>query len=153
MKLFKTLQPLILCMVILLLGCVAQRTVTKEESVSTPAADEIEPGDVVRLFIFNTSGRTFMPAEQQVQDNGKDLVSLSRNTYTKIMIAPGEHILGFPERQKPNLALNAVKGETYFVMFAYTPLSSWEFHFTDPVMIKQISKAEAIALIRELTLQ
>jgi hypothetical protein len=154
MRFIKAFQPLMLCMVISLLGCVGQPTVTKEEPVSTPAAEELPTGDVAGLYIFNTSGWTLIPEDQPVLDNGKDMVSLPRNTYAKIMIAAGEHTLGFPERQKPNLTLDAAKGETYYVLVAYTPQSSWAFHyFTDPIIIKQISEAEAIALMKELALQ
>jgi hypothetical protein len=124
----------------------------KNESVSTPPSEEMKAGGSPSLFIFNLSGWTLLSGNQTVLDNGSELASLPRNTYTKAGISPGMHQLGFKNREEPILDINAAKGGTYYVSFSYKQQSSWlSPTATDPIEIKQISEEEARQLMKRIT--
>jgi len=111
---------------------------------------QIEEG-LARLYVFNISGRTLIPSNQDIIDNGKPLASLPRLTYTIAPIPPGMHDLRLHGR---NLVLNAEGGKRYFVVAGYRPERSWAFPLAgDPVVIKQITEDEARPLLQELTAQ
>src|SRR5512141_530235 len=51
------------------------------------------PAGMAELVIFNDSGKTLIPSDQKVTDNGKLLASLARQTYVKVAVAAGPHLL------------------------------------------------------------
>ncbi|MBI3028529.1 MAG: hypothetical protein HYY64_03350 [Candidatus Rokubacteria bacterium] len=113
-------------------------------------APQIAEG-LARLYVFNISGWTLIPSNQDIIDNGKQLASLPRLTYTIVPIPPGVHNLRLHGR---NLVLNAEKAKTYFVVAGYGPERSWAFPLAgDPVVVKQITEDEARPLLQELTAQ
>jgi hypothetical protein len=124
----------------------------KMEMTSDLAGKEMITGNYATLFIFNLSGWTLLSGNQTVLDNGSELVSLPRNTYSKETISPGRHELGFKNREEPKLILDVVKGQTYYVSFAYQQQSSWvSTTKTDPIETKQLSEEDARQLMKKIT--
>jgi len=130
-------------------GCASQTPTVIKNGQSSTSSDS-----AAQLYIFNISGPTLIPQNQKVIDNGKVLVSLPRNKYKIVTISTGAHQLGFQYREKPVVNLNAVKGETYYVVVGYNPARSWAFPLAgDPLVIKQLSEEEAQPLIEKLDLR
>lgn len=133
----------------LLIGCGSQPApVEPRQPVSPESGFSQTAAGMARIYVFNISGWTLIPGNQDVLDNGKPLVSLPRQTYTIAPIVAGDHDLRLHGRK---LALNAEAGETYFVVAGYRPERSWAFPLAgDPVVIKQISEEEARPLLQNL---
>jgi len=100
------------------------------------------------LYIFNVSGWTLIPSNQDVTANEQLVASLPRGSYKRVYVRPGTHELRLHGRR---LKLEAVEGQTYYVTVGYRPELSWLFPLAgDPVVIKQISEEEARRLIGEM---
>lgn len=84
MKTVKLLQPHLICIIISMFGCSGQST-TGDMKEMAPASmvDEMAMDDGAALYILNLSGWTLLSGNQTVLDNGSELVSLPRNTYSK----------------------------------------------------------------------
>jgi hypothetical protein len=138
--------------VALLVGC-ATRTETPASRPPAPpgsSASTVKEGQAT-LYVFNISGWTLIPSNQDIIDNGKLLVSLPRLTYAKVPIRAGAHDLRLHGRQ---LVLTADAGSTHYVAAGYRPERSAVLPLAgDPVFIKQISEEEARRLREELKLQ
>ena len=134
----------------LLLGCVAQpATVSQHETISPSVKAPETAEGAAEIYVFNISGWTLIPSNQDVTDNGKPLASLPRLTYKKAYIAPGAHDLQLHGRK---LILDAERGGRYFVVVGYRPERSWAFPLAgDPVVIKQVTEEEARPLMQDLT--
>ena len=137
---------------VLLVGCAstAPREPVSQAVTSTPLTESAE------LFVFNISGWTLFPHNQNVTDNGSRIASLPRGTYEKVRIAPGRHkfqLEGIPEGLSgPRVAtLNAEKDRTYYLVVGYLPSVSWAFPFAgDPIVIKLVPEEEASKLMKEM---
>jgi hypothetical protein len=102
----------------------------------------------VEAYIFNISGWTLIPSNQDVTDNDKPLVSLPRKSYQKVYLSSGSHDLRIHGRK---LLLDAIPGQKYYIVMGYRPERSWAFQLAgDSVVIRQITEEEAKPLFREL---
>lgn len=137
---------------VLLIGCAGQPPMVSQKGTVSPLASA--PGvaeGAAELYVFNISGWTLIPSNQDITDNGNLLVSLPRLSYRKVDIPPGVHDLRLHGRA---LIVNAERGNRYFVVAGYRPERSWAFPLAgDPVIIKQVTEEEARPLLQELTPQ
>lgn len=105
--------------------------------------------EVCEIYIFNISGWTLIPSDQELFDNGKPLVSLPRQTYKQMTIPVGMHEFVLHGRK---LDLETEHGKTYYIAMGYKPGRSWAFPLGgDPVCIKQISAEDAQTLLQQFT--
>jgi len=133
----------------LVLACSAQAQ-ESSGAASTPSASVQErPAE---LYIFNDSGRTLVPSNQVVTDNGQKVASLPRQTYIKLDVAPGPHLLKpDPPLWKQQVSLNVVAGNRYFVVIAYKPVRSWAWPAAGaPLVLGEITEEQAAPLLREM---
>jgi hypothetical protein len=108
-----------------------------------------QAGGHAELVVFNVSGWTLIPSDQEVTDNGKPLVSLPRKTYQTVKVPAGAHELRLHGRK---LLLNVSEGQRYFIIMGYRPERSAVLPIAgDPVVIQQVSEEEARPLLGELT--
>jgi hypothetical protein len=107
------------------------------------------------VYLFNDSGRTLIPSDQVVTDNGKKVASLPRQTYVKLELASGVHLLKpKPALWKQQVSLDVVAGRDYYVVVAYKPERSWAVPFAGaPLVLREITEEEAAPLLREMTAQ
>ncbi len=107
------------------------------------------------ITIFNDSGKTLIPSNQKVTDNGKAFASLARQTYVKVAVPAGAHLLRpDPFLWKQEVRLTVEPGSTHYVVVAYKPERSWALPAAGaPLMLKEISEAEAAPLLREMKAQ
>lgn len=110
---------------------------------------------VAYLYVFNDSGRTLIPGNQVVTDNGARLVSLPRQTYARLQIAPGRHLLKpDPPLWKQQILLDAVAGQRYYVVIAYRPERSWAMPLAGaPLILREITEEQAAPLLKEMAVQ
>ena len=105
------------------------------------------------LVVLNVSGWTLISSDQEVTDNGNDLVSLPRSTFTKLTISPGQHEFRFklfPQGRRV-ATLNAEAGKTYYLIVGYSPSKSWVLPIAgDPMMIKIGSEEEAREALKDM---
>jgi len=76
----------------LLSGCANQQNVGSISQTQETTPFQIQEAMAV-LYLFNDSGWTLLSGNQDVTDNGKTIASLHRQTYTRIIITPGPHLL------------------------------------------------------------
>ena len=107
------------------------------------------------VYLFNDSGRTLIPSDQVVTDNGKKVASLPRQTYVKLELAPGTHLLKpKPALWRQQVFLDVVPGRDYYVVVAYKPERSWAVPFAGaPLVLREITEAEAEPLLGEMKRQ
>lgn len=131
--------------------------VAQQPTPATAAAHAGEPQstDSAVLYLFNDSGRTLVPGNQVVTDNGVRLASLPRLTYVRLQIAPGLHLLKpDPPLWKQEVRLDAVAGGRYFVVVAYRPERSWSAPLAGaPLILREITQEQAAPLLKEMTAQ
>ena len=128
---------------------------------SQPAAsaaagsDAVSQPAVADLYIFNDSGRTLVPSNQVVTDNGIKLVSLPRQAYSKVQLQPGPHLLKpDPPLWKQQVLLDVVAGNRYFVVVAYKPERSWAAPLAGaPLVLREITEEQAAPLLKEMKSQ
>jgi hypothetical protein len=110
---------------------------------------------MAELYVFNDSGWTLIPSNQEVTDNGKPLASLPRQTYSRLFITPGRHVLRpEPFLWKQEVMLNAESGARYYVVIGYRPERSWAWPLAGPpLLMKQLSEEEARPLMTEMKRQ
>lgn len=126
-----------------LLGC----AIAPSGPPGPPVLRETPEGSA-EVYIFNDSGWTLIPSNQDVMTSGELIASLPRGTYTRVFVRPGAHELQLHNRR---LKLDTAEGQTYYVVVGYRPERSWAFPFAgDPVVIKQISQEEARGLMGEM---
>lgn len=134
------------------LACNAQ----PQEPASAPSepspTPQVQTGE---LYIFNDSGPTLIPSNRGVTDNGQKLVSLPRQTYVKVQLPPGPHVLKpDPVLGKQQVSLNVVAGARYYVVTAYKPARSWAAPFWgSPVILQEITEDQAAPLLRAMKAQ
>ena len=112
--------------------------------------------EAAELVILNISGATLIPSNLNITDNGSLVVSLPRETYTRILISPGYHEFRFAEFPKgPRVAkLDAMVGKTYYLVAGYSPVRSWAFPFAgDPMAINVVTEEEARKLMEDMKAQ
>lgn len=107
------------------------------------------------LYIFNDSGRTLVPGNQVISDNGTKLVSLPRQAYAKLQLQPGPHLLKpDPPLWKQQVLLEVVAGNRYFVVVAYRPERSWAAPLAGaPLILREITEEQAAPLLKEMKAQ
>lgn len=107
------------------------------------------------LYLFNDSGRTLIPSNQVVTDNGRVLASLARQTYVRLPLAPGEHLLRpDPYLWKQEVRLQVTPGSTHYVVVAYKPERSWALPLAGPpLLLHQLNQHQAEPLLREMKAQ
>ncbi|WP_155885248.1 hypothetical protein [Acidovorax sp. JHL-9] len=108
------------------------------------------------LVVLNISGPTLLASNQDITDNGKELVSLPRSTYKRLSIAPGPHEFRFkPFPSGKRVAhLEAQANNTYYLVVGYSPGKSWAFPLGgDPMTIKVVSEEDATPLMKEMMAQ
>jgi hypothetical protein len=109
------------------------------------------PPGIAEVYLFNISGWTLIPSNQDITGNGKLLASLPRLTYTVLRLPSGGYDLRLHGRA---LALTAEAGQKYFVVAGYRPERSWALPLAgDPVEIKQITEEQAQPLLQQLKAQ
>jgi hypothetical protein len=110
---------------------------------------------MAELVIFNDSGSTLIPSNQKVTDNGKVLGSVARQTYVKVVVAAGAHLLRpDPFLWKQEVRLTVEPGTTRYIVVAYMPERSWVLPAADaPLILKEITESEAAPLLRETKAQ
>jgi hypothetical protein len=115
-------------------------------------AQSPDPVEVAELWLINDSGRTLIPSDQAITDNGQKLVSLPRQTYTVRPLALGRHVLRpEPPLWKQEVELEAVAGRRYYVVIAYRPERSWARPFAGvPLILRELPEAQATDLIRDM---
>src|SRR5512147_1510928 len=74
-------------------GISAGRAQSQPAAGAAPGPQAPTPPAVAELYIFNDSGRTLIPSNQAVTDNGRTLVSLPRQVYARLELQPGPHLL------------------------------------------------------------
>ncbi len=126
------------------------RSVRGQTETSSHLPEVSRPTGVVEIYLFNISGWTLIPSNQDVTDNGTPLASLPRRTYSKVELSPGTHELRVPGQKL--ILLNTKEGDKYFVVFGYKPERSWAFPLAgNPVIMQQISEEEAQPLLKEFS--
>jgi hypothetical protein len=122
------------------------------QSSDLPASEPVPEPALAELYIFNDSGRTLIPSDQVITDNGQRLVRLPRQTYIKLQISPGAHLLKpDPPLWKQEVSLNVVAGHRYYVVIAYRPERSWATPLAGaPLILREISEQEAVPLLHEM---
>jgi hypothetical protein len=133
--------------VLIMLGCA--------ESPPQPERQIVEraPGASAKLVVANVSGPTLIASNLDVVDNGDPLVSLPRQTYRAIWIAPGAHEFRFA--QWPTGArfarLEAELGVTYYLVVGYSPARSMAFPFAgDSMAIRIVTGEQGRQLMKEM---
>jgi len=121
---------------------------------TTPAAG-VAPTQAAELYVFNDSGRTLVASNQVVTDNGRKIASLPRQTYVKLYVAPGAHLLKpDPPLWKQQVSLTVAAGGRYFVVVAYKPERSWAAPLAGtPLILHELTEEQAAPLLREMKAQ
>jgi hypothetical protein len=122
--------------------------------VQAPPAAEVTNASVGtgQLVIFNDSGKTLIPSNQKVTDNGKPIASLARQTYVKVAVPAGVHLLRpDPYLWKQQVRLDVEPGTTHYIVVAYKPERSWALPAAGaPLLLQEISEAEAAPLLSDM---
>lgn len=132
--------------IVSMLGGLALAACAPVPSTPSPAIQPAVEGAAVpqgfaELLLFNDSGWTLIPSNQDVTVNGHPLASLPRETYTRVFIAAGVHVLSLHSR---SIRIRLKPGERHYVALGYRPERSWLLPIMgDPVVIRPISEAEA----------
>lgn len=126
-------------------------------SENAPAAAQapVDSGQETQatLVVLNISGPTLFASNQDITDNGVDLVSLPRNTFRRVSISPGPHEFRFkPFPSGKRVAqLNAQAGNTYYLVVGYSPGKSWAFPLGgDPMTIQTVGEEDAKRLMQQM---
>lgn len=135
-------------------------TVTALLAIATPALAQAPSPDIAasappntgELVVLNDSGRTLIPSNQVVTDNGRPLVSLPRQTFARLFVTVGAHQLRpDPFLWKQEVNLDVTTGSRHYVVVAYKPERSWAKPFGGtPLILREISEADALPLMREM---
>jgi hypothetical protein len=127
--------------------------IANAQEQAAPASNSMQPpAGTTELVIFNDSGKTLIPSDQKVTDNGKLVASLARQTYVKVAVAAGAHLLRpDPYLWKQEVRLTVEPGTTHYLVIAYKPERSWVLPAAGaPLILKEISESEAAPLLREM---
>jgi hypothetical protein len=126
-----------------------------EAAAQEPSAAASAPSAAGELYLFNDSGRTLISSNQIVTDNGKVLASLPRQTYVRLPLSPGEHLLRpDPYLWKQEVRLQVTPGSTHYVVVAYKPERSWALPLAGPpLLLHQLTQQEAEPLLKEMKAQ
>lgn len=129
--------------------CRAQAPEAAAAASASSTTPEVTSGT---LYIFNDSGPTLIPSNQFVTDNGIKLAGLPRQTYLRVELAPGRHLLKpDPPLWKQQVALDVIAGNRYFVVIAYRPERSWAWPIAEaPLMLRELTEAQAAPLLKEM---
>jgi hypothetical protein len=129
--------------------------VIAQNQAEPPTPVPSAPPESGEVFIFNDSGPTLIPGNQNVTGNGKRVASLPRQTYVKLIVPPGPLLLRTdPFLWKQEVHLNVEPGKQYYVVVAYKPERSWVVPIAgSPLLLRQISDAEAMPLLGEMKAQ
>jgi hypothetical protein len=136
----------------LVVGCAGQAEVVSRSQPAAPVArgPQVAEG-LADLYLFNISGWTLIPSNQDIAGNGRLLASLPRRTYTVVRLPSGTYDLRLHGRK---LIVDVEGGKKYFVAAGYRPERSWALPLAgDPVEIKQITEDQARPLLQQLTAQ
>jgi hypothetical protein len=140
-----------ICLLLALLGMHAINA--QEASMSTAPVQTEAASQDATLFVLNISGPTLFASNQDITDNGKDMVSLPRSTFRRLNIAPGKHEFRFkPFPQGKRVAqLEAQPGNAYYLVVGYSPGKSWAFPVAgDPMTITLVNEETATALLKDM---
>ncbi|MDE2236130.1 MAG: hypothetical protein KGK44_11390 [Gammaproteobacteria bacterium] len=142
---------MLLAGLVFLFGCASQPGTTTTTPPQPPAGLAIPEG-MAELYLFNDSGKTLVPSSQEITDNGKTIASLARQTYVRLFITTGPHVLRpDPYLWKQEVRLNAAAGITYYVAIAYKPERSWAWPLTGaPLVMKLLTKEQALPMRNEM---
>jgi hypothetical protein len=114
----------------------------------SPVLAEHATGPRAEIYVFNVSRGTLIPLKRHVTIDGFPLVSLSDETWRKVVVTPGTHEIRLDSRRLP---LETTDGGVYYVAVGYRPRRGW-LHpsATDPIFIRRLSEADALRLFTEL---
>jgi hypothetical protein len=103
-------------------------------------------------FIFNDSGATLIPSNQNVTGNGGRIASLPRKTFVRLLFPPGPLLLRTdPFLWKQEVTLNVSPGTKHYVVVAYKPERSWAAPLAgSPLLLREIPEADAAELFNEM---
>lgn len=147
----KLLHNILSLIVLMLLG--TNPAWPDETTASPDTAVASEPAEHAVLVVLNVSGPTLFPSNQDIIDNGQDLVSLPRSTYKRLLIPAGPHEFRFkPFPSGKRVAqLDAQAGQTYYLVVGYSPGKSWAFPLGgDPMTIKIVNEEVAAPLLQDM---
>ncbi len=110
------------------------------------------PGDAAvpraQVYVFNVSRSTAIPLNRHVSIDGFPMVSLSRETWQRVLIKPGAHELVMDGHRVP---LNAEDAGVYYVAVGYQPTRPWLVPAgAHPIFVRRITEAEAQRLFTEM---
>lgn len=134
-----------------LFGCATQPDFAAP-TLAQPATGREATGSMAELYVFNDSGWTLIPGNQDITDNGKLIASLPRQTYIRLFISPGAHVLHpEPFLWRQEVKLNAEPGAKYYIVVGYKPERSWAWPLAGPpLLMKQLSEEEARPLLSDM---
>lgn len=98
------------------------------------------------VYLLNGSTWTMLPHSQEMTDNDKPIASLPHQTYQRLLINPGSHVL----RSKPlvrnqEVTLTAEPGFTYYVLVV-----NGEF---PPTIVRQLDEPQARSMMAHMKSQ
>ncbi len=103
------------------------------------------------LYVFNISGWTLIPSNQEIAEADAVIVSLPRGTYTTLTITPGNHEFYVHPFKGRKVLLTAEPNKEYYLVVGYNPSKSYAFPLGgDPVLIRLISQEQGQNLQKEL---
>ena len=150
----KTSSGLRGALLVLTFCCSLGQTQAQEAPAApAPPTETAQAQQEALLYVLNISGPTLLSSNQDITDNGRDLVSLPRNTFKRLGIAPGPHEFRFkPFPQGKRLAvLEAQAGRTYYLVVGYSPGKSWAFPLAgDPMTITLVNEEAAAPLLKDM---
>jgi hypothetical protein len=76
------------------------------------------------VYLYNKSGWTLTNSAQTLKIDDRKVAKLRRDTWSAVVLDPGEHRLVGYETWKPTV-FHTLAGETVHWMYAYSPGKSW----------------------------
>jgi hypothetical protein len=132
------------CLCCSLITANAQQAATPENASTAQAKN-------VTLHVFNISGWTLVPSNQEIAEVDAVIVSPPRGTYTTLTIIPGEHEFYVYPFKGRKILLTAKPNKEYYLAVGYNPSKSYSFPLgSDPVLIKLITQEDGYNLQKEL---
>ena len=114
----------------------------------TPVLSEGAAPPHAEIYVFNVSRATMIPLRRDVGIDGYPLVSLSRETWQRILITPGAHEVTLGGQR---VLLDTTDGGVYYVVVGYHPQREWlRTVSSHPIFIRRITEADALRLFTEM---
>ncbi len=113
------------------------------QPTAAPDNASTSPVNNATLYVFNISGWTLIPSNQEIAEADAVIVSLPRGTYTTLTITPGNHEFYVHPFKGRKVLLKAEPDKEYYLVVGYNPSKSYAFPLGgDPVLIRLISQEQ-----------